>query len=106
LAKEYKSVQRVAQLLLEVIKEGIAGGFFKKDIDPYLMRSMLLGTIEHLAIRHRLIGTPADITVYLDPLVELILDGARVKPEGMNYNINLHLAEDKISAGSLKKIRK
>ena len=96
LSKEYKPVQKVARLLLDSIKEGMESGLFKKDMDPYLMRSMLLGTIEHVAIRHHLIGAPVNIIDYVDPIINLAFDGARVKSDPLNLNINLQLSEGKI----------
>lgn len=96
LSKAYKPVQKVARLLLECIKEGIESGVFRKDLDPYLMRSVLLGTIEHISIRHHLIGSPADISVYVDPIINLTFDGARVKSAATNLNISLQLSDGKI----------
>ena len=52
----YKDVQELARVLLQVIKEGMASGEFRSDIDPYLVRSAILGTIEHLVVRRVLLG--------------------------------------------------
>jgi len=62
------------------INEGIADGTFKKDSNPYLVRSMLLGTIEHLFIHWHMQGMPqreTSILEMLDPLIEMVLDGIR-----------------------------
>jgi TetR/AcrR family transcriptional regulator, fatty acid metabolism regulator protein len=77
--KAYEVIRVAARMMLACIKEGIESGVFKKDTDPYLVRSMILGTIEHLFTRRHLLGTPKDLINQVDPLVDLILDGIRVK---------------------------
>jgi TetR/AcrR family transcriptional regulator, fatty acid metabolism regulator protein len=37
--------------LLEIFKQGINSGEMKPDLNPYVARSIFLGTIEHIAIR-------------------------------------------------------
>ncbi len=99
MSESYKTVQQGAHLWLDTIKEGIEAGVFRKDIDPYLMRSMLLGAIEHLCTRKHLLGLPADLTQYIDPIVDLILEGARVKPQDRTFSINLRLADGNLAGG-------
>ena len=52
------AVQRM--VFLDCIREGIADGTFKKDANPYLIRSMLMGTIEHLFIHWHMQGMPKE----------------------------------------------
>jgi TetR/AcrR family transcriptional regulator, fatty acid metabolism regulator protein len=79
--KAYEVIKMAARMMLACIKEGIETGIFKKDTDPYLVRSMILGTIEHLFTRKHLLGAPTDLITQVDPLVDLILDGIRVKDQ-------------------------
>lgn len=97
--KAYELIQDIARLLLDCIREGIDEGIFKKDLDPYLIRSMLLGTIEHLCIRWHLLGVPNNIVDYVDPIIDLMMDGMRARDDGRTLSINLYVAEGKLAAG-------
>jgi len=88
--KAYGMVKKVAGGLLDVIKEGIQDGTFKEDTDAFLIRSMLLGTIEHLCIRKLLIGEPKNLPQYTDPIVDTILDSIRKQSKKMSINLNIN----------------
>jgi TetR/AcrR family transcriptional regulator, fatty acid metabolism regulator protein len=91
--KAYEVIRAAARTLLSCIQEGIDDGTFRKDVDPYLVRSMILGTIEHVCTRMHLIGTPSNLIEYVDPLVDLILDGLRVQKNSKNISLHLHLGD-------------
>lgn len=88
-AKAYGMVRKVARGLLEVIEEGIKDGTFKKDTDAFLVRSMLLGTIEHLCIRKLLLGEPKNLPQYTDAIVNIILNS--IKKESRQFSVNLNI---------------
>lgn len=90
----YKDVQELSRVLLQVIREGIASGEFRPDIDPYLIRSAILGTIEHLVIRQVLLGKPEHLVELVDPLLDMILGGIRASEEGKVYNLRIQLDEN------------
>ena len=96
--KAYELIRNIARLLLDCIREGIDEGVFKKDIDPYLIRSMLLGTIEHLCVRWHLLGVPDNIVAYVDPIIDLMMDGMRARDSGKSLSINLYVADGKLAA--------
>jgi TetR/AcrR family fatty acid metabolism transcriptional regulator len=96
--RAYELIRDIARLLLDCIREGIDEGVFKKDLDPYLIRSMLLGTIEHLCIRWHLLGVPDNIVAYVDPIINLIMDGMRAGDEGRTLSIHLSIADGKLTA--------
>lgn len=80
----HAAIRRSAHRLLDCIREGIADGTFKKKSNPYLIRSMLMGTIEHLFIHWHMQGMPqkkTSIMDMLDPFIEIILDGIRAKKQ-------------------------
>ncbi|MBN1636939.1 MAG: TetR/AcrR family transcriptional regulator [Deltaproteobacteria bacterium] len=92
--KAYEKIRSIARMLLDCIVEGIENGSFKKDADPYLVRSMILGTIEHLCIRWQLLGTPSNLIEHVDPLIDIILEGIRLKQQPKNISIHLQLGDD------------
>jgi TetR/AcrR family fatty acid metabolism transcriptional regulator len=94
--RAFEVVREAARMLLACIKEGIDDGTFKKETDPYLVRSMILGTIEHLYTRKHLQGMPHPMTEQIDLLVDLILDGIKVQKQPRNISVHLYLTDDSI----------
>lgn len=87
--KAYVTIQKVARTLLDSIREGINDGTFKENTDALLVRSMILGTIEHLCINKLLLGEPKDLRIYIDPLVDTVLEG--IKKQAKQFSINLSI---------------
>ena len=52
----HAAIRHSAHEMLLCIREGIADGTFKKEANAYLVRSILLGTIEHLFIQWHMEG--------------------------------------------------
>lgn len=94
----YKDVQELARVLLQVIKEGMASGEFRSDLDPYLVRSAILGTIEHLVVRRVLLGKPENLIALVDPLTDLILGGIKAPEEEKAWHFQVNLGAEKKEA--------
>jgi TetR/AcrR family fatty acid metabolism transcriptional regulator len=88
-AKAYGMVRKASRGLLEAIQEGIKDGSFKENTDAFLIRSMILGTIEHLCIRKLLLGEPKNLPQYTDSIVDIILDS--IKKQSKHFSINLNI---------------
>jgi AcrR family transcriptional regulator len=48
--QSYRLVQDYAQIIKELIEEGIRTGEIRKDISPWHLRQVILGSIEHLCL--------------------------------------------------------
>lgn len=99
----HEAIRRSAHSLLEIIREGIADGTFRSDANAYLIRSMLMGTIEHLFIHWHMQGMPKrekGIMDMLDPFLEIVLNGIRAKKEQQGLTLHLNL-EDTRALGRL-----
>ncbi len=96
----HSAIRQSAHSLLDCIREGIRTGVFEKDSNPYLLRSMLLGTIEHLFIHWHMRGRPKDMNIMdlLDPFMEIVLNGVRTRKEDSGLTLHLKLEE----AGALR----
>lgn len=94
--ESYQAVRRSAGLILEAIQEGIEEGEFREDIDPYLIRSMLLGTIEHVFFRWHLMGRKQELDDFVDPMIDVIMGGVRREEESKAYQINIQLPPSKV----------
>jgi len=93
--KAYEDVKSLSKVLLRVIEEGIASGEFKGDANPYLIRSAVLGTIEHLVVRSILLGKPENLIALVDPLADLILRGIEKEGHHTGWNLNITLTPEK-----------
>ncbi len=94
----HAAIRKSSHGLLDCIREGLADGSFKKDADPYLIRSMLMGTIEHLFIHWHMQGMPKrekSIADMLDPLLEVVFDGIRAKKKD-EFSLTLNLKVDDV----------
>lgn len=92
----YQEVREHAQLILDLIQEGIASGEFRDDINPYLVRAAILGTIEHLVIRRVLLGKPERLVPFTDPFTDLIIGGITSHKAEKVWNVRIGLESDEI----------
>jgi TetR/AcrR family fatty acid metabolism transcriptional regulator len=69
----YETVREASRPIIDFVKEGMEQGVFRDDLDPYLVRSMVLGFIEHLTIQWLLLGRPERISEYRDTILDMIM---------------------------------
>ncbi|MDY6794947.1 MAG: TetR/AcrR family transcriptional regulator [Actinomycetota bacterium] len=91
--ESYTSVKRAAGFILKAIDEGIEEGEFREDIDPYLIRSMILGTIEHIFFRWHLRGRKDELDDFVDPLMGILTRGISRPEEPKAYHIDITLPQ-------------
>jgi TetR/AcrR family transcriptional regulator, fatty acid metabolism regulator protein len=75
--KGHTAIKAGIKQITTVIKQGIETGEFKKDTNSYLIRSMILGTIEHLVTNWVMTGNPENLEVLVDPMIDTIIQGIR-----------------------------
>ena len=69
----YQVVRESARSIVEAVHQGITEGVFRDDLDPYIVRNMILGFIEHLTIQWLLIGRPRQISGYRDIIYDMAI---------------------------------
>ncbi len=96
--KAHATIRRSAHILLNCIRDGIEDGTFKNNVNPYLLRSMFLGTIEHMFIQWHLKGLSKKEPVmdFLDPLIDNILDGIREKDQESGLVLRLNIDDARL----------
>jgi len=87
----YGLVREWSRLIIDVVKEGVASGEFRPGTDPYLVRSAVLGTIEHNVISWVLLGRPKDLTKLVDPLTDMLVQGIRQQGDLKGWNLRILL---------------
>jgi TetR/AcrR family fatty acid metabolism transcriptional regulator len=87
----YKVVQEAARITTQVLEEGIESGEFDPNLNPYLVRAMIWGTIEHLIIRKSLLGKPKDLMALAEDIARTILRGIEIPEKERAFNIHVTL---------------
>jgi TetR/AcrR family transcriptional regulator, fatty acid metabolism regulator protein len=89
--KAYQDVREISRIALRILQEGVAAGEFRPDLNPNLVRSAILGTIEHMLYRRILLGKPENLVEFTDSLTDLIVNGiTSVRTEKVwNFQIRL-----------------
>ena len=71
----YANVKAFYGRILDIFQEGIQSGEFRKDLDPYVARSVFLGTIEHMVIRWLLKDMSYSLFDKLEQTFEVLTQG-------------------------------
>ena len=87
----YKIVQSSARNYIQVLEEGVQNGEFRNDIQPYLVRAMIWGTIDHLVTRKSLLGRPDDLLAHAENIFNTLFSGIQASKKDAAININVNL---------------
>lgn len=70
----YQNVKTFYSVLLKIFQEGRDSGEMRADLDPYIARSIFLGTIEHIVIRWLLKDMSYSIFDRLEHTFDIFVD--------------------------------
>ena len=70
----YEKAREFYQIILDILKEGQEEGVIKKEVNIYLARSVIIGSLEHNIIRWLLKDRKYSLLQYADELVDLLID--------------------------------
>jgi TetR/AcrR family fatty acid metabolism transcriptional regulator len=90
----YKIVQSTARIAIDVLDEGIQNGEFRSDIQPYLVRAMIWGTVEHLVTRRCLLGKPDDLMGLVDDIIDTLFNGIVVPQKEPTINLKVNIEDN------------
>ena len=90
-------IKKALRIIDETIDEGVKTGEFRNDINVYLIRSMILGTIEHLVTSWVMTERPESLIDVTDPLFDTVIQGIQSKEKNINQPgiIKVQLCENK-----------
>ncbi len=77
----YKIVKKSTNSIIEAFNLGVEAGVFREDIDPYIVRNMVMGFIEHLTIQWLLVGRPQSISLHRDIIFDMVIRAIEKRPE-------------------------
>jgi len=74
-------IREYSKVILKIIEEGKKENEIRKEVDTYLLRDLLLGTIEHFSIRGFIIGRFPNPAAASDDLYDLVISGVGNKKQ-------------------------
>ena len=73
----YGMIRQYAKTILEIIEEGIKKKELKPDTDPYLLRKVILGAIEHACLGEIIFGRELDIDKVSSGIADIVFNGVK-----------------------------
>ena len=77
--KGHLEIKKGLKIIDDTIQEGINAGEFKNDINVYLTRSIIIGTMEHLVTSWLMTGKPEHLVTLVDPMIDTFIQGISCK---------------------------
>ncbi len=76
----YDFLKQSVNQVITIIIEGQDEGVIRKDIDIYILRHLVLGTLEHMVSRWLLKGEKYDLVEHHEDVSRMLIDGLRAAP--------------------------
>jgi len=73
----YEMVRKYSHTILGIIEKGIKTGELKPDIDAFILRKVILGSIEHACLGEIIFGKELDIDEVSTGISNIIFNGAK-----------------------------
>ncbi len=73
----YDFLKKSVAQVMDIIQEGQREGVIRKDVDVYVLRHLVLGTLEHMVSRWLLKGETYDLLEHHQDVSQLIIDAMR-----------------------------
>ncbi|SHK55539.1 transcriptional regulator, TetR family [Desulfatibacillum alkenivorans DSM 16219] len=73
----HQAIRKHLKTVDKVIRDGMECGEFRNDMDPYLIRSTCLGSMEHVVTNWLMLGHPTDeeLLKWVDPMLNALVRG-------------------------------
>jgi AcrR family transcriptional regulator len=103
----YRTLRGAYGYMKKAIEDGVASGEFRPETDPFFIRAMILGTIEHLMIRKLLYNSDDDLLEYVDPIMDVVIRSTGNRPLTPAFQFKVTVEpEPKPQAANLGKPKK
>ncbi len=73
----YEMARKYSRTILEIIEKGVELGEIKSDVDPYILRKVILGSIEHACLGEIIFGRELDIDDVSTGISEIVFNGVK-----------------------------
>ena len=71
----YRLIREGFQEISRTINEGMEDGEFRSDANPYVIRSVLMGAVDHVTINWLFSDRQRRLVDLVDPIMDLVMDG-------------------------------
>ena len=78
-SKAYGMIRQYSKIILQIIEEGKKEKTIRQEINPSILRDLILGTIEHFTIRGFIMGRFPNLAEAVDALYDQIVSGVAEK---------------------------
>ena len=78
--KTYEFLKQSVGPVMDMIMEGQNEGVIRRDTDPYILRHVILGTLEHMVTRWLLKEEKYDLLDHHQEVSRILIDGLREAP--------------------------
>jgi len=76
----YDFLKQSVSQVMDIIREGQTEGVIRQDVDIYILRHLILGTLEHMVTRWLLKQEKYDLLEHHEEVSRLLIDGLRAVP--------------------------
>jgi len=84
--KTYSFLRKSTSEILEIIKLGQKEGVIRMDTNPYVIRQLTLGILEHVVTRWLLKGEKYDLMDSYEDISKLVMDGISFREKGRRFS--------------------
>lgn len=88
-SESYQAIRQSARSIIDVYGEGVASGEFRDDLDPYIVRNMVLGFIEHLTIQWLIVDRPKRISECRDTIFDMVMRAIEKRTEDREIELRI-----------------
>ena len=78
-SRAYGMIRQYSKMILQVIEEGKKEKSIRREVDSYILRDLILGTIEHFSIRGFIMGRFPNLSEAAEQLYDQIVSGVTEK---------------------------
>lgn len=71
----YRLIRQGFREITRIIEDGIACGEFRADIDAYVIRTVLMGAVDHATVNWLLSDRRRNLVDLVDPIMDLVMTG-------------------------------
>lgn len=84
----FRLIRHGFQKITKIIELGIRDGEFRPESDPYVVRSVLMGAVDHVTTNWLLAGRKGTITSLIDPILDVVMEGILVTDPVASQNLH------------------
>lgn len=101
-SKAYGMIRQYSKIILQLIQEGKKEKAIRMEIDPHILRDLILGTIEHFTIRGFIMGRFPNLAEAADDLYDQIVSGVAEKNRMITLPMEKLINLKRLKEGRLK----